>query len=58
MLDNFLCMLFVRFTIMKYSTETFPVKYKAHYRPGQALKAQGRRASITVFLNLCETAAR
>ena len=43
---------------MKYSTETFPVKYKANYRPGQALKAQGLRASRTVFLNLCETAAR
>ena len=43
MLDNFLWLMFLRFTITRYSTERLPVKSKAHYRPGQVLRAQGRR---------------
>jgi hypothetical protein len=45
MLHNFLYMLFLRFTIMKYSTERLPLKGKAHYRPGQALRLKDVKAS-------------
>jgi hypothetical protein len=45
MLRNFLYMLFLRFTVIKYSTERLPVKGKAHYRPGQTLRLKNIKAS-------------
>ena len=47
MLDNLLCMLLLRLTIIRYSAERFPVKYKAHYRRFLGLKdVEASRISI------------